>query len=185
MENKLSLEIKQFNGEIESLEITNNAQLENANKLASKCNALIKQVKAEHKEEIANYHNLHKEAKAKEKEALEPLEKAKEVLKKAIGTYMSEQDKKRLEAEKKQQEEIDFYGVALTEIEDKPKLNGTHVRKTWKARVVDESKVPVKFGNHVIRPIDISKLNDIAKFEEGKAVIDGVEFYQEETVVIK
>ena len=64
-------------------------------------------------------------------------------------------------------------------------MDGTHVRKTWKARIVDESKVPIMYGNHVIRQIDMSKLNDIAKYEQNKAEIPGVEFYQDETVIVR
>lgn len=182
---KNNLTLQQFIIEIESLEITNDEQLENANNLAKKCNQLIKEVKEEHKEEIANYHKLHKQAKDKEKEALKPLENAKNILKNAIGDYMKILKQRQLELQKEQEEEKELFGEVLTPTVEAPKLNGTHVRKVWKARIIDESKVPVKFGNHVIRPIDISKLNDIAKFEKGQIQIDGVEFYEEESVVIR
>lgn len=173
------MEYLQLQQEIESLTITNDEELENANELAKKVNKAIKEVKAEHKEEIAKYHSLHKEAKAKEKEELQPLEKGKEVIKKAIGDYM-----KQLEIKKaQQQEEAELFGIETPTKE--VKLNGTHVRKVWKARIVDESKVPIYHGKMCIRDINMSLLNDIAKYSQGKEQIDGVEFYQEETVVIR
>lgn len=178
--NKLT--VKEFNEQVESLTIDTDEQLENANYLAKECNRLIKEVKASYKDDIAKYHALHKEAKNKEKEALEPLETAKNIIKKAIGDYIKVLEQRKLELAKEQEA---IFGEVLTVAQETLKLNGTHVRKTWKARIVDEDKVPVKFGNHVIRAIDMKALNDIAKFEQGQAKIDGVEFYQEESVVIR
>lgn len=170
----------QLQEEIESLTITNDDELHNANKLAKEVNKAIKEIKASHKDEIAKYHSLHKKAKAKEKEELQPLEKGKDIIKKAIGEYMKSLEQLKIEQEK----DAELFGLDLPDIE-KPDLNGTHVRKTWKAKIVDESKVPVMYEKMCIREINMSKLNDIAKFTEGKAKIDGVEFYQEETVVIR
>lgn len=180
----MELTVFELQQEIKSLTITNDSELENANKLAKEANRLIKEVKSIHKEEIANYHKLHKEAKAKEKEELKPLEDAKKLIADAIGKYMKTVEQRQLEIKKQQQEEQEILGEVVTQ-EKKLELGGTHVRKTWKARIVDESKVPVMYGNHVIRTIDMSKLNDIAKYEQGKAEIPGVEFYQEDTVVIR
>ena len=181
---ELLAKINQFSEEIESLEITEDFQLENANALAKKCNELIKEVKASHKDEIAYFHSKHKEAKEKEKEELKPLESAKNVLKNAIGDYMKVVEQRRLELAQQQEEEKEIFGEIIT-VEEAPKLGGTHVRKTWKARVVDESKVPVRHGNIVLRPVDMKVLNDFAKVFEGQANIEGVEFYQDSTVVIK
>ena len=173
------MEYLQLQQEIESLTITNDEELENANELAKKVNKAIKEVKASHKDEIAKYHTLHKEAKAKEKEELKPVEKGKVVIKKAIGDYMKSLEKLKIE----QQQEAELFGLEIKA--ETPDLKGTHIRKTWKARIVDESKVPINYGKMCIREINMSKLNDIAKYTEGKAEIEGVEFYQEETVVVR
>ena len=183
MANKLTR--KEFDVQIEALIISNDSELENANFLAKECNRLIKETKAEHKDEIAKYHQLHKEAKDAEKEDLKPLENAKEILKQAIGKYMKEAEARKLELKKQQEDEKAFFGVVLTEDAKEVNLGGTHVRKTWKARIVDEDKVPTHFMKMCIRPIDTSALNEIAKYSEGTAVIEGVEFYQEESVVIR
>lgn len=181
---ELIKKINEFNAQIESLEITEDSQLENANALAKKCNELIKEVKASHRDEIAYFHNEHKKAKAKEQEELKPLEKAKNVLKEAIGDYMKIVEQRQLELTKVQEEEKEIFGEIIT-VEEKPKLGGTHVRKTWKARIVDEDKVPVKMGNIIIRPVDMKVLNNFAKYYEGQAKVEGVEWYQEESVVVR
>jgi hypothetical protein len=181
---ELIKKINEVIGEIESLEITEDFQLENANALAKKCNELIKEVKASHKDEIAYFHSKHKEAKAKEQEELKPLEKAKNVLKEAIGDYMKIVEQRQLELAKVQEEEKEIFGEIIS-VENTPKLGGTHIRKKWKAKIVDEDKVPVKIGNIVIRPVDMKVLNDFAKYYEGQAKVEGVEFFQDENVVIR
>jgi hypothetical protein len=56
---------------------------------------------------------------------------------------------------------------------------GVSSRKVWKARVVDESLVPIEVAGVVIRPVDLSALNNLAKATKGKAKIPGVEFYED------
>lgn len=183
MANKLTR--KEFDGQIEALIIGNDSELQHAYFLTKECKRLKAETLKEFKAETSKYHALHKEAKEKEKEASLPFDRAEKILKEAIATYQKEQEAKRIELEKQQEEEKALFGVALTETKEAVKLGGTHVRKTWKARVVDEDKVPTHFMKKCIRPVDMSALNDIAKFSDGTAVIDGVEFYQEETLVIK
>ena len=60
-----------------------------------------------------------------------------------------------------------------------PNAAGISSRKVWKARVTDESQVPVEVAGIVIRPVDLSALNNLAKATKGKAKIAGVEFYEE------
>ena len=60
-----------------------------------------------------------------------------------------------------------------------PNASGVSSRKVWKARVTDESQVPVEVAGIVIRPVDLSALNNLAKATKGKAKIAGVEFYEE------
>ncbi len=167
-------------GEVESLSITCDAELENANRLAKEFKKEIKAIKDEYKDGIAQYHKLHKEAKAKEKQALEPINKAYDVLSKAIGIYMRDREKRMLELRKAEEE---LFGEAMPE--KKLDLGGTHVKKTWKARVIDPDKVPDKWGNHRLKIVDEAKLNEIARFEKGNAQIEGVEFYLEETTIIR
>jgi hypothetical protein len=59
------------------------------------------------------------------------------------------------------------------------KAFGISSKKVWKARVTDESKVPVDVLGIIIRPVDMSALDKLAKLTDGKGQIPGVEFYQD------
>lgn len=60
--------------------------------------------------------------------------------------------------------------------------SGVSTRKTWKAKVTDESKVPAYFAGVLIRPVDGSALNRIAAMTKGPSQIPGVEFYKDAVV---
>lgn len=60
--------------------------------------------------------------------------------------------------------------------------SGVSTRKTWKARVIDESKVPAYFAGVLIRPVDGAALNRIASMTKGPSQIPGVEFYEDSVV---
>ena len=62
---------------------------------------------------------------------------------------------------------------------------GLSTRSTWKANVVNEELVPDDVMGIVIRPIDMSALNKIARDSKGKAKIPGVEFYQDSSVFVR
>ena len=61
----------------------------------------------------------------------------------------------------------------------------TSVTRKAAPKCISGNKVPVKIGATVIREINMSVLNDIAKVYQGNFAIDGVEFYQEEAVTIR
>ncbi len=63
-----------------------------------------------------------------------------------------------------------------------PKVVGMSTRKTWKARIINEDKVPTKVNGMLVRPVDMSALNRLALMSKGTMKIDGVEFYQEESL---
>ncbi|GHV25529.1 hypothetical protein FACS189465_3470 [Clostridia bacterium] len=64
------------------------------------------------------------------------------------------------------------------------KLEDVITQKRWKCRIVDKSVVPAFFNGTEIREINTKKLLEIHKLQPN-VEIQGVEFYQEETVVIK
>lgn len=70
-------------------------------------------------------------------------------------------------------------------ISEAPKAAGVSVRKTWKARVIDDALVPIIASGVVIRPIDTSKLDGIARLTKGTAKIPGVEFFEESTTAVR
>lgn len=59
---------------------------------------------------------------------------------------------------------------------------GVSTRKTWKARVTDEAKVPAYFAGVLIRPVDGAALNRIAVMTKGPSQIPGVEFYEDSII---
>lgn len=65
------------------------------------------------------------------------------------------------------------------------KTEGISVRKTWKARIIDDSKVPTHFGGVCIRPVDTSALNNLARMTKGTAEITGVEFYEDANFAVR
>ena len=156
---------------VNSLVINSDSQLELADELAKYSNDQLDRQK---KEIIAN-----------EKDELKPYENAKTVIKNAIAKYIKNVEQQKIEQDKKIKEEQEKYGISLETVQEIPKLKGTHIRKTWKARVVDADKVPDKIGETVIREINMSVLNEFAKTYQGEFEIPGVEFYQDEAVVVR
>jgi hypothetical protein len=65
------------------------------------------------------------------------------------------------------------------------KTAGTSARKIWKARVVNENLVPVSFMGAVLRPVDLSALDKLAKASKGAMKIPGVEFYEDVQIRIR
>ena len=65
------------------------------------------------------------------------------------------------------------------------KVQGIGGHKVWKARIVDDTKVPVSVAGVVFRPVDESALNKFAKLTDGKTPIPGVEFYQDIVVSVR
>jgi hypothetical protein len=93
----------------------------------------------------------------------------------------AEKLEKKGEPEKAEQVVESVPQVPVKEVESRvPKVEGQHIRKTWKAKVIDENKVPRKY-----MIVDQKKLDKLAKATEGKEQVDGVEFYPVETVVAR
>lgn len=65
------------------------------------------------------------------------------------------------------------------------RMQGITVTRTWKARIVDQSIVPISIAGIMIRPIDESALNKLAVTSKGAFECPGVEFYQEESTRVR
>lgn len=68
---------------------------------------------------------------------------------------------------------------------EKPTAQGTSIRRTWKARVVDEKLVPAYWNGMELRAINLSVLNSLAKTTRGTMQIPGVEFYEDATLSVR
>lgn len=60
---------------------------------------------------------------------------------------------------------------------EQPKVAGISRRQNWKARIVDQMKVPRQFLT-----VDEKALNAYAKATKGEVPVDGVEFYAEDVI---
>ena len=133
----------------------------------------------------------------RQREAEEAKRKAEEIRRRA------EEDVRRLVEEASQKEELDDEDVEILQIAQEEleqseslvdsveyapvetKAEGISVRKKWKARVVKEYQVPIAVAGITIRPVDQSALNKLAALSKGECDCPGVEFYQEESTVVR
>jgi len=159
-----------------------------------------------------NAHKAWQQICNKEKELLEPFSKAETEIKSKMVTFQKQkieeerilkeeqerfkkEEESRLlalavEAEKEGKAEHAEYLLEIAEetkniVFEAPKVvktPDTSVRKTWKARVINETLVPVEIMGTVIRPVDITALDKLAKFSKGATQIPGVEFYEDITI---
>lgn len=176
---------KIISGEVKKLNINSQEELENANELLRLAKITAKEIKDEHDPICKELSDKHKKATTARKEALAPYLDCEKVIKKAIGSYAKEQEKLRIEAEKQQEEEIEILGETITDVQETVIPQGTNVRHVWKARVVDDKKVPLMYKKMFIRKVDESKLNQIAENTKGEVEIEGVEFYQDSIVTVR
>lgn len=162
-----------------------------------------------------NAHQAWKQICDKEKELLAPFAKAESEIKSKMVTFqkakMEEERLLREEQERfKKEEEARLLALAVEaeeagrtenaeyllevaqetanivfEAPKKEKTPDTSVKKTWKARVTNEKLVPVEIMGTVIRPVDLSALDKLAKFSKGATQIPGVEFYEDISIAAR
>jgi len=191
------------------LAITDNKSFELAGAMLVELKTYAKRVEEYWAEPKKSAYKAWKDICAKEKAMLDPLEKAEKTIKTKMGEYQRQQEAKeraiREELERRQREEAerlmkeaeekeaagDILGADLAMAQAEmvetsspvaviqQAASGVSSRKVWKARVIDESQVPVEVAGIVIRPVDLSALNNLAKATKGKAKIAGVEFYED------
>lgn len=182
---------------------------DNAAELCKEVKAAIKKFEDEWKPLKDNAYASWKALCAKETEALKPYKEAETAIKARMTDFQrkkieeerlqrEEQERwKREEAERllKLAAEADQAGKTenadyLMEMAEQTqhmvieqpkavKTAGTAVKTTWKARVVNDSLVPVTFAGTMLRPVDTSTLDKLAKASKGSMTIPGVEFVEE------
>lgn len=144
------------------------------------------------------------EAKAKH---YDPIKAAEKVIKLKMAKFQEEEERRREEEERKLKEEARKLeeddrnrraealiaegkpeeALALLEAPPEPvamivapappKVKGVSVRHVWKAKIIDETKIPRDY----LVP-DIDKINRVIKASEGKIAIPGIEPYQEKII---
>jgi len=198
----------------EGLTITCNEDYERGNALLKDIKAKIKAVKDYWKEPKAAAQAAHKQLVAREATMLKPLETAENAIKKAMLTYTAEREKAAREAAEAARREREAEAQRLEAIAAQaeaqgdddtaeimrdmaeavpvravdvsaPSVKGTSVRKVWKARVTDEKLVPAYFDGYELREINMTMLNNLARWKEGQMEIPGVEFYQDSVMSVR
>lgn len=120
---------------------------------------------------------------------LNPLLEIENNLNQQLVTFHEEQLRITREYEEKlRQEQMNNSPIPETVIPyvappEKP--DGITYTKTWKAKIIDSKTIPCEYNGYIIRPVDMSVLNKIARETQGTAQIDGVEFYEEFNTRIK
>lgn len=198
----------------EALTITNNDDYERGNALLKDIKSKIKAVKDYWREPKAAAQKAHKELVARESAMLKPLEGAESAVKKAMLIYTTAQENAAREAAEAARREREAEAQRLEALaaqaeaqgdEDTaevmrdmaeavpvkaveiaaPSVKGTSVRKVWKARVTDPKLVPAYFDGYELREINMTMLNNLARWKEGQMEIPGVEFYQDATLTVR
>ena len=205
--------IKQINDESKSLTVHSDEDANVATDFIRGLKKIEDEVKGFFKEPKAEAHKIHKEIVNAEKTVLEPLTEANNRVRGLIEAYTVEKQKaieaklreeeagREKEAEKLLKEAEahreagdEFTSIvkeetALSLLEtpevEATKIDNLSLRTTWKARVIDNSKVPIEVRGMEIRPVDMKILNQLARTSKGKLSIPGVEFYQEVSTRIR
>ncbi len=180
MENKI-ITAEEATSFVTDLTITNDDENSNAYDFAKMIAKAEKEIKNKYKGPKAEAQAKHKAIVKEEKEALKPYEDAKKLLKKAIGAYEIEKAKKIEEQQKAMKDVADMFATPIEE----PKEFKTHTRKVWKAKVVDAKKIPDDLKQQIVNMYAQAFFDDYAKIYKEHAKADGVEFYTEETVVLR
>lgn len=140
-----------------------------------------------------------KETKNQKGRFEQPLKEAEIIVKGLISCYMQKLAREREEAEAKQREkeekrfqdardadkigleekakEIREDDTKLAPIPEPTKLEGTHIKKLWRWKIVDVDKIPREYMT-----ADVLKINAQVKAFKDKTNIPGIKVYQESIV---
>lgn len=165
--------VESFVQDVKALEITNDDELENADKLGKVANKLIKEIKDKWKQPKEEAQKKHKEIVVLEKEELKPINDAKDIIKKAVAKY---QNQRLLEQKQKEEQntEDNVNCPLMANMEESKEVKSSMVKLKWKAEVVDVDKLPRKY----MIP-NMEMLNAMAMYKKEEAQVDGVRFFCE------
>ena len=187
--------------------ILNQTEYDAAAQLKQELKSFRKQIAETFKPIIDKAHKAHKEAISQMKKVEEPFIAQERRLDPILATWLTEQAKIREEklAEMRREKAlIEEKALAAADIAqehgdeeaardiiesvntlapaalDKPDSGGIHVRKNWKFRITDASKVPEQY-----KRIDESKIGKVVRALGEHASIPGVETYCETSTVTR
>lgn len=143
---------------------------------------------------IAEAYKSHKGLTALKKETRAPFENAKDKINQSLKSWQLKkelearllQDKINAELKAKAEviwsddEKVDSVSLEACKEAVVPKIDGQYKKSNWKAKVVDQLKVPIEFWM-----IDEKALDKFAKEFKKDAKLEGVEFYDDFSIVTK
>jgi len=189
--------------------VTNQLEYDNAAELIKDIKTRVKQIEAYWETEKGTAYATWKGLCAKEKQLLDPFTKAETELKNKMAAWQrqkmeeerilreeqerfkkAEADRLLQEAAKAEQEGETEHSDYLVELAEQTesmtfkapiqhKTAGTSAITVWKARIVNDSLVPISIMGAMLRPVDLSALDKFAKVSKGGMKIPGVEFYED------
>jgi gas vesicle protein len=188
------------------IEIKNNGDLKDAYSFLKILKELKKQLGQIFDPIIKKAHEAHKEAKAQKNKFEDPLKEAESIVTPKIKKYLDEEERKRQEEERRLQEEVrkqqeEARIERATELEEEgkakeaeevltepdntplptiakttPKVDRRLIRKTWKWRVVDASKVRRQYLTE-----DTVKINATVRAhgKDAEKTVGGIQAWEE------
>ena len=196
---------------VNTLVIMNQNELELAGVLLLNTQLLIKEIHDTFDSIVQKAHDTHKESIFKRKKHLDPAEQNEWVIKNKISGYIQacelerqkEEDKKRIEAEKKEQVLKDKATEALKNGDEKkaekyiekaadvvmpsvaPKYEkpaNVGVVTRYRAEITDRNLIPIMLNGIELRPPDMKALNKLAQISRGMFDIPGIKIVAEKTI---
>lgn len=199
----------------QNLQITDNTEYQNAGEFLRGIAQSKKSVKAVYEPVKQAANEAHKRIVAEEKKFLEPLMSAEQIIKGKIVTYDIDQAQIRAEEQARQKAEqeriaieelkkaeemrssgneigakiIEETALAISEMKpteiEQPKVDGISFRKAYEIIYENEDLIPISLNGIVLRPVDKSIINELAKMTNGKIKIDGVKIVETKIVSVR
>lgn len=165
--------------EARKMRVTNDAEYEAAGHyLRYDIKAVLKEIDDTFGPIKAKQHAAWKEACEQEKRHKAPLLEAEKAVKRLMGAYVQEQERKRLE----EAETLEAFGAESTDLEiAKPKAEGVSIRKRWVFEIVDAGKLKPEFL--VPNTAKIQKVVNALKGDAAAAVGEGAITVREDSSV--
>lgn len=170
----------------------------------------IKEVKAQQKVIIEHFddmklkaYNAYAAIYDKEAQYLKPLKAVETEIKNLMGKYLTEQEKLKLEAEKRLKEEkealikqLQDSGQAeiaqqiassqdVTVKSEVDNIKGIVTQVDYQVIITDETKVPAYINGVEIRKIYVNAIKQLAKMSKGNIKIDGIEIKETKKISVR
>lgn len=174
--------------------------LDRANEFLDNLKAIETKIDELFDKNIKRLNEAHKEELKLKRIFLEPVHRARDIVKPEVKKYLIEQEEIRLRAEKEKREaeekkfeeareaeKLGFEKAAERIRDENTKVGmpmpekvvskGSHLRKHWTWEVVDKDKIPIQYLK-----ADELKVNSTVRLLKGKTNIPGIRVFQESTL---